>query len=337
MKHLKILFLVAILFSSVCFGQETSSQTDLNNKWTRIESENKEFSIVVPSSYSFFLDAEGFRRSNPRTWRDQIEYKNLRSVSAYRNGVAMWLETYDVKDTVKGLEFLTASLADANAEVKDISSENFSGRQIVRSNNASYNANYYFASKTRIYFVGVGARQANNALVAQFLATIRLNGKSPFAANNTVARDNEIPAESETVSLNSLRETPISITTAAEYQESLKKAQTGKTVENPIAPPTPEKPPVELPAKSEPVVILWKPAANYTDTARRKNTQGDVRLRITFKNNGLIGNITIISELNDGLTENAIKAARRIRFLPAEREAKTYSVAKAVEYRFTLY
>jgi TonB family protein len=88
---------------------------------------------------------------------------------------------------------------------------------------------------------------------------------------------------------------------------------------------------------TEGVKILSKPRANYTDAARQNQVQGKVVLRVTFSANGAIGNISVISGLPNGLTEQAIAAARGIRFEPAKRGGVPYAVTKPVEYTFTIY
>lgn len=88
---------------------------------------------------------------------------------------------------------------------------------------------------------------------------------------------------------------------------------------------------------TEGVKILSKPRANYTDAARQNQVQGKVVLRVTFAANGSIGSISVISGLGNGLTEQAIAAARGIRFEPAKRGGVPYSVTKPVEYSFTIY
>jgi TonB family protein len=85
------------------------------------------------------------------------------------------------------------------------------------------------------------------------------------------------------------------------------------------------------------VQILSKPRANYTDAARQAQVQGKVVLRVTFSANGSIGGIAVISGLGNGLTEQAIAAARGIKFEPAKRGGVAYSVTKPVEYSFTIY
>jgi len=88
---------------------------------------------------------------------------------------------------------------------------------------------------------------------------------------------------------------------------------------------------------TEGVKILSKPKALYTDAARQANVQGKVVLRVTFTANGSIGAISVISGLGNGLTEQAIAAARGIRFEPAKRGGVAYTVSKPVEYSFTIY
>lgn len=85
------------------------------------------------------------------------------------------------------------------------------------------------------------------------------------------------------------------------------------------------------------LVIISKPKANYTDLAKTNQIQGSVHLRVTFLANGTIGNIAVIESLTDGLTEQAIEAAKKIEFKPAMRGGKPISVTRQVQYTFTLY
>jgi len=85
------------------------------------------------------------------------------------------------------------------------------------------------------------------------------------------------------------------------------------------------------------LMIVAKPRANYTDAARQSQTQGTVALRVIFLANGGIGSISPSNELPNGLTEQAIAAAKKIVFIPAKRNGKTFSVTKLVQYSFTIY
>jgi TonB family protein len=83
--------------------------------------------------------------------------------------------------------------------------------------------------------------------------------------------------------------------------------------------------------------IIMKPRANYTEAARRSRTQGKVVLRVLFYANGAIGDVSVVSGLENGLTEEAVKAARKMVFLPAQKDGARVSVVKAAEYSFTIY
>lgn len=87
----------------------------------------------------------------------------------------------------------------------------------------------------------------------------------------------------------------------------------------------------------EPLKILAKPPAAYTDAARLSFTRGKVALRVTFLASGEIGAVTPVTELPHGLTEQAIAAARGIRFEPARQNGQPVSVVKTVEYNFTIF
>jgi|GEM_PF-6042080 len=88
---------------------------------------------------------------------------------------------------------------------------------------------------------------------------------------------------------------------------------------------------------SEQLLILSKPRATYTDAAREYNIQGTVRLKVVFLKNGVIGSIQPITELPYGLTEQAVAAARLIRFEPKKVAGEPVNVTKIVEYSFSIY
>ena len=83
--------------------------------------------------------------------------------------------------------------------------------------------------------------------------------------------------------------------------------------------------------------ILSKPRAVYTDQAKTNKIEGIVILQITFKKNGEIGKINVINGLSDGLNEQAIAAAKKIKFTPQRKNGKSITVTKKVKYNFTIY
>ena len=83
--------------------------------------------------------------------------------------------------------------------------------------------------------------------------------------------------------------------------------------------------------------VLAKPEPHYTEEARRNQITGTVVLRVIFSRTGEVSNIRAINTLPFGLTERAIEAARKIRFLPAIKNSRPVSVFMQLEYNFNLY
>lgn len=88
---------------------------------------------------------------------------------------------------------------------------------------------------------------------------------------------------------------------------------------------------------SSPLKIISKPRAYYTDLARQNYVQGTIRLRVVFLADGTVGNITPVNNLPDGLTEQAIIAAKQIKFEPMIKNGRATTVIKKVQYNFAIY
>jgi TonB family protein len=88
---------------------------------------------------------------------------------------------------------------------------------------------------------------------------------------------------------------------------------------------------------SKPLNIIFKPRPRYTEAARENGVEGTVTLRITFLASGQIGSISPVSGLPYGLTEQAITAAKQMKFEPQIHKGVPFSVVKAVQFSFTIY
>ena len=82
--------------------------------------------------------------------------------------------------------------------------------------------------------------------------------------------------------------------------------------------------------------VIYKPEPYYTEIARRNQTQGDVTLRVTLGADGTVTDVETITGLPDGLTEQARRAARQIRFNPATRDGSPVDEVKTITYSFNL-
>jgi TonB family protein len=83
--------------------------------------------------------------------------------------------------------------------------------------------------------------------------------------------------------------------------------------------------------------ITYREKARYTEAARHDHVQGVVVLLATFLADGRITNIRMLKGLPQGLTEEAVKAAQRIRFTPALKNGVPVTVQARLEYTFNLY
>ncbi|HKV34505.1 MAG TPA: energy transducer TonB [Pyrinomonadaceae bacterium] len=85
------------------------------------------------------------------------------------------------------------------------------------------------------------------------------------------------------------------------------------------------------------VRLAMKPEPSYTEDARQNLIAGTVVLKCIFRYDGSVTDIRTVSGLPYGLTQKAIEAARRIRFIPAIKDGKHVSMWMQLEYNFNLY
>jgi TonB family protein len=83
--------------------------------------------------------------------------------------------------------------------------------------------------------------------------------------------------------------------------------------------------------------ILFKPEPRYTEEARKNQITGTVILKAVLSSSGSVMNIRPISSLPFGLTDEAISAARNIKFTPAIKDQHAVSQWIQIEYNFNLY
>jgi len=95
--------------------------------------------------------------------------------------------------------------------------------------------------------------------------------------------------------------------------------------------PRPASPPPSTAAQ-----ILAKPRPAYTEEARRLEIEGEVQLEVLFGASGEVHILRVVRGLGHGLDENAVTAAKAIRFLPAKRDGHTVDSTATVHIIFQL-
>lgn len=83
-------------------------------------------------------------------------------------------------------------------------------------------------------------------------------------------------------------------------------------------------------------VILDKPRPEYTAEGRNLRVEGDVVIDLAFLADGSIQIFQVVSGLGHGLDESALRAARQIKFSPAQRDGEACDFAARVYIAFRL-
>ena len=84
------------------------------------------------------------------------------------------------------------------------------------------------------------------------------------------------------------------------------------------------------------VRVKKKPEPQYTNDARKLQIEGKVVIRCVFSSKGEVTNIHVISGLPQGLTERAVEAAKKIKFIPATKDGHPVSMWMELQYNFHL-
>lgn len=83
-------------------------------------------------------------------------------------------------------------------------------------------------------------------------------------------------------------------------------------------------------------ILKW-PQPQYTEAARQAQVRGTIVLRAIFAADGKVKRILVVKALSHGLTEQAVNAARSIRFTPAVKDGRQVSQYIQIEYNFNIY
>jgi TonB family protein len=95
-------------------------------------------------------------------------------------------------------------------------------------------------------------------------------------------------------------------------------------------------PPVEN-ANITPLKVLAKPKVDYTEKARTANVSGTVRVLAGCSTDGKVRHVLVVRSLGYGLDEQAVDAARHIRFEPKKVDGKPVATVITLDYGFTIY
>ncbi len=270
-------------------------------QWQRAAFDEEEISVSIPVAPTVIV------YSGDRLFVSGSDEKILeeRKYSGYSNGFIFAIDSYKVKNPPRLLKDMANNLASHLRFEKDLMLDGFKGKQ-YRMANPYYSQVYFFAASRHVYIVTLAVSDEANSSPARFLSSLHLGDTAD------VAEMNVRPAKE--------RDTVILPSTGAAVAQTSNQIQIFK--------------PSEVTRKA---TVIWRVEPIYTEEARRNQVAGTVVLRGVFNSNGHLTNLRVMSGLANGLTENAVEAARSIRFFPAVKDGKLVSQYIQIEYNFNLY
>jgi TonB family protein len=231
---------------------------------------------------------------------DEIQkHRRTYSLGAYADGVAYVVYIFENPKRQSLDAFIEAQGADKpNFTELNVNVNGFPGKQISGVDSIFQ----FFATKDRLYeFLALGASLDDTRMTTFFSSVLLHKKKDSIEVDEGPGLPYQ-PAEE-------VQPAGVDGTT---------KLFTGKEVDKKIR-------------------LAMKPEPMYTEIARQNQLTGTVVLKCVFASNGSVTNIRTVSGLPYGLTERAIDAAKKIKFIPAVKDGKYVSMWMQLEYNFNLY
>ncbi len=293
------IYLLLFLSATAAVAQENQSA-----EWIRVQSDNGEFSIEVPAKYTFIVDKTGCLLSGGS---DIFSLEEMKMLNSFQEKTLISFESY--KASKKALNAIRENDG-GNGKSSEIQRDNFTIKQISIKTDKSYTVRQYINSKNYIYILTAASRNGETAAMKRFLSSLVF--KSPDSATSgTAPVAGAIPFSALKTSQIELDENP------APHKKPDKSHTSQSTAED-----------------IESVIIVNKPSAAYTNEALASYEAGIVEVRLTFSKEGNISKIGFLKTLKYGLARQAFFAALRIKFLPSEKDGKSQTVSKIVEYEY---
>ncbi len=289
------------------FALVTRAQLPADITWTKISSHKGDFSVSLPSD---FLVYENKEVGEVTIWWGRSNSSFV--VSMRKTSDA----SFDLKKLIRGYNPSDDSV-NSQFVVGDFEIATFTREGKI------HNYNLFLASPSGFYSINVSSKDSADKDVKTFMTSILLNERPLIKSAGSIESGVEKNASAT------------SLKTSKIIKEALKHKQSEKIKVSYDGDPVRTLEPDVV--YSQPFLVLRKPRVSYTDAARQGNIQGIVKMSILFKGNGNIGSITVVQGLKGGLNEEAVNAAKFIKFLPAKVDGRPVDVAKIIDYTFTIY
>lgn len=284
--------------AGLCFAQE-------KREWTTLASDAKDLTIEVPAN--FLVDKQ----------------EKLVKIFANADGASLTFKRQEIDDPKKFVTKLKYSGGKGKWAESQIIGDFLIRRLETIDSDGGVSTSIHVASSDLYYLVFATSSQKENVVVARFLNSLRIDGKTmPSAWRSEL----ELTGAVATISM---------LVTSPEIATALARPhlEPRKTEFSGVRKGLPK----DLNAYSRGLIILRRPAPSYTDSARMMGVQGTIKARVEFLKDGQIGSIVVDPFLDRGLAGKTVYAITKIKFLPAEVDGKPVDVTRIVEYGFSVY
>lgn len=324
MKKILALVLAPVIFSpgAASPGRQGAQTPAAESRWETYTYPGEEFSVSMPEMPAMYEETRSIRgRPN--------ETRTMRAYAAYGDGVVYLIWSYDKPQPAEGVDhfaqyFRTYKLprdvkvyGREEAKLGDFGGRRYGivdGRFPDGDNEFTF---YVYRARRHAYLVAAYGAGERDGAVRRFFQSFNL---SEGPAGTAVAE--VTPPKFEV-----LKKEPA-------------KAADGHQQSTDADPPAPADAPADyVPTKelTRKAVQVFRPEPLYTELARREHITGTVTLRLFLRSDGKVSNIVAVSRLRHGLTENAVRAAGKIKFIPAVKDGRRVSQYVNVRYNFNIY
>lgn len=266
-------------------------------RWKRYTVTGEAFSVTFPTFPAMATNEEFVERLG--------KLRRQRSLGVYADGLVYAVSCSEnpksrelLEDFIEQ-EIFTHSTFDRTSE-KDLKRNGFDGKQYFAPDKVPGTVQI-FSTGNAIYRFQVFGAPTDDARVQQFFSSIVLGTK---ATGVEVSDGFGVPYP---------------------YDDKLK-AQTELNNANPF---------LTKEVQQKPVVVM-KPDPMYTEEARQSRITGTVILKALLSSDGSVVNIRTVTGLPYGLTQLALDAAKKVKFVPAVKDGKFVSVWMQLVYEFRL-
>lgn len=326
----KIIIFVSIFCLSATFTLGQNDKAD----WQTYTSPKGEFSVEMPNKVEETLDiSKDFKNEN----NDVFKYGSYKTKS---EGISYFVFTEAIQEREPNNfsrfpgEHLKLFIDENQHEKKSIQLGEYDGEHYTFIDSGNfYNNIILVKTQNRSYIFHTISQNNTNDEGDRFFNSIKLNNINNNSPRTLVVKKPKLPTFPD----DSTKAVGIRSSSSAINIEEFRIGTQAPGGISSMPIPMPRQAIEQDLTKKSPLKIhsIIKPP--YTNLARIYGIIGAVKLHVTFKSDGTIGDVSIISGLPLGLTTNALIAAKQLHFAPAKTNDIPQTTTKVIEYHFSLF